>query len=123
MRRRVDRHRRQRAGQGDEFVVLHRTAGGTWIELSSGSASWTWTASPDEETDEGRDDEPGEEVGVLAVLGEVGQPSRIQVACGERVVQVDSCEQHWVAVIVGVDPEAMNDVVVTVTRPGADTLC
>ncbi len=93
------------SGQGDEIVILHR-ARGTWAELASGSAGWTWTAFPSEETS----DELQEELGVLAVLGQLDRPGYVLVRCGGRCVRVGSSGRHWVALFVGVEPAALNDV-------------
>ena len=91
--------------QGDDLVIAERRGGG-WSEMPSGSASSTWTAFPSDESDE--------ELGVLAVLGEVRQPGSVTVQCDDMRVTRLTDGRYWVVIFVGVTPNAMNAVTVKV---------
>lgn len=92
-------------GQGDQIVIAERRDG-RWSELTSSSACTTWSSfrgAPNS-------NEEGRQLGVLAVLGQVGAPSVVRVQCGEAAVTVTSRGQHYVAVFVGVGSDACHDV-------------
>ncbi len=97
-----------RTGQADTLSIL-RKEGSSWFELSAGSAGATSTALPD---DGSEDDQPTDDLGVLACAGESAEPGVVDVELDGRVVKGFSFDdgRHWVALFVGVDANAMDRV-------------
>jgi len=97
-----------RTGQADTLSILRRE-GSSWFELSAGSAGATWTAFLD---DGSKEDQPTDDLGVLAYAGESAQPCVVDVELDGRVVKGFSFDdgRHWVALFVGVDANAMDRV-------------
>jgi hypothetical protein len=81
-----------------------RRIGTSWEEWNSGSVGVTWNSFPGDSD---------EELGVLAVPGDLTQPGPVLMELDGKQIHLDPTEPYYVAVLVGVDPDAWNRLRIT----------